>query len=174
MKQLIGIIGSGAQTLNSTGELEFAYKLGQALGRAGYKIVCGGLGGIMEATAKGVKSVTAQAGVDVVCLIPQEDARFANPYCDIVIPTGMGIMRNFLVVRSAAVLIAISGGSGTLSEIAAAWQMGKKVLCVTAFGGWAERLAGEKLDQRHRDLLIPVQTIDEILQYLETILAPGK
>lgn len=167
MKKLVGIIGSGQQTLNSDEELKFAYELGQALGRAGYKIVCGGLGGIMEAVSKGVKSVAGQASVDVVCIIPQDRAEYANPFCDIVIPTGMGIMRNFLVVRSSQVLIAISGGSGTLSEIAAAWQMGKKVLCVTGFGGWAARLAGEDLDQRHSGLLVPVQTVDQILDFLK-------
>jgi hypothetical protein len=59
------------------------------------------------------------------------------------------------------------GGAGTLSEIAIAWQLEKNVLCVTLFDGWAKELAGRNLDYRQNGLLIPVNSIDEILKQLD-------
>ncbi len=166
MFKMVGVIGSNSQTLQDSQALEFAFKLGQELAKNGYKIVCGGRGGIMEAVAKGAKSVSTKQKFDVLCLLPESDKSFANAYCDVVVPTGMGIMRNFLVARTADILIAISGGAGTMSEIAAAWQFGKKVLCVTGFGGWAEKLAGVDLDARNSGLLVPVTGIADVMEFL--------
>ncbi len=166
MFKMVGVIGSGAETLENYAALDFAYQLGAELVKRDYKIVCGGRGGIMEAVAKGAKSVSTKQKIDVLCLLPGEDKSAANAYCDVVVPTGMGIMRNFLIARTADILIAISGGSGALSEIAAAWQFGKKVLCVTKFGGWAQKLAGVDLDARTSGLLVPVNDIDEVIEFL--------
>lgn len=78
----------------------------------------------------------------------------------------MGVVRNVIIVRTADIIIAAGGGAGTLSEIAFAWQLGKKVLCLTSFEGWAKELAGRNLDIRQHDLLISVNSIDEVLKYL--------
>jgi predicted Rossmann-fold nucleotide-binding protein len=72
-------------------------------------------------------------------------------------------------VRTADIIIAAGGGAGTLSEIAFAWQLDKKVLCVTLFDGWAKELAGRNLDERKTDLLIPVSSIEEINQLLNQL-----
>ncbi len=167
MYKLVGIIGSNSATLNDTQAYDFAFELGKSLKSAGFKIVCGGKYGVMEAVAKGMKSVGSEKSVDVVCIIPDENPDAANTFCDIVIPTGMGVARNVLIVRTADILIAIAGGAGTLSEMALAWQFGKKVLCVTQFSGWAKELAGRDLDFRYRGLFVPVASVEEIMRFLQ-------
>ncbi len=121
MKQLIGIIGAGTCDKRI---YALARETGAAVAKNGFGLVCGGLSGVMEGAARGCK----ENGGLTIGIIPQENADFANAFIDIVIPTGMGIMRNLLVVRSAAGLIAIDGKFGTLSEIAFALQLGKPVV----------------------------------------------
>ena len=121
MKKLIGVIGAGSCDIPI---YNLAEQVGAEIGRSGYGLVCGGLGGVMEAAAKGCK----KTGGLTVGIIPQDNADEANSYLDIVISTGMGIMRNLLIVRSAEVLIAVDGKYGTLSEIAFALQLGRPVI----------------------------------------------
>jgi uncharacterized protein (TIGR00725 family) len=78
----------------------------------------------------------------------------------------MSIARNIIIIQTADIIIAAGGGAGTLSEIAFAWQLEKKVLCVTLFEGWAKELAGRNLDDRQSGLLVPVNSIEEILKNL--------
>jgi uncharacterized protein (TIGR00725 family) len=73
----------------------------------------------------------------------------------------MGIGRNILVVRSAQAVIAVAGESGTLSEMALAWQLGKRLVGLTGAGGWAEELAGRVLDRRRRDPVLLATTAAE-------------
>jgi uncharacterized protein (TIGR00725 family) len=87
-------------------------------------VVCGGLGGAMEAACRGAK----QAGGTTVGILPGTDRSAANPYVDFALPTGLGEARNALVVRAADVVIAVGGGYGTLSEIALALRGGKPVI----------------------------------------------
>ncbi len=161
-RTIIGIIGSSEQFTDKQ-IYEFALNLGKELSKAGYDIVCGGKGGIMEAVAQGVRTA---GNSNAICIIPEDTKEAANPYCDIIIPSGMGLARNILIVNTADILIALGGGAGTLSEIAFAWQKGKKVLCVTAFEGWAKQLAGLAIDSRHNNLLKGVKSIQEIMQEL--------
>ena len=79
------------------------------------------------------------------------DPADANAYVDIAIPTGMSYARNTLLVSMADVVIAVGGGSGTLSEIALAWQLGKPLVALDLGEGWSARLAGERLDTRRTD-----------------------
>lgn len=108
---LIGVIG-GAQC--SAKEAELAEAVGRELAGRGATLVCGGLGGVMEAACRGAKS----AGGTTVGVLPGEDRNTANPYVDIPIVTGMGSARNVIVVRSSHAVIAVDGSYGTLSEIA--------------------------------------------------------
>jgi uncharacterized protein (TIGR00725 family) len=123
---LIGVIGAG-ECDRATYRL--ARQVGEAIASFGFGLVCGGLGGVMEAASKGCR----QNGGLTVGLLPQDTPEPANPYLDIIIPTGMGIMRNVLVVRSAAGLIAVGGRYGTLSELAFALQMGKPVVGINTW-----------------------------------------
>jgi uncharacterized protein (TIGR00725 family) len=99
-------------------------ELGYLLAKNGFVIICGGLGGVMEATCKGAKKY----GGVTIGILPGSDPQDANSYVDTVIPTGMGISRNLIIIRAAAGVIAVNGGFGTLSELAFALQMQKPVV----------------------------------------------
>jgi uncharacterized protein (TIGR00725 family) len=106
-----------------------AEAIGAALARAGATVVCGGLGGVMEAACRGAK---AEGGL-TVGILPGNDRAAANPWVDVAIPTGLGETRNALVVQAADVIVAVGGEYGTLSEIALALRAGKPVIGV---GTW--------------------------------------
>ncbi len=116
MEILVGVIGAG-----NAAEEEYiaAFEVGRELARGKCTLVCGGLGGVMEAACKGAKS----EGGTTIGIIPGEHKNEANPYVDIPIVTGMGHGRNIIVVRSSDALIAIGGSFGTLSEIAFALRL---------------------------------------------------
>jgi uncharacterized protein (TIGR00725 family) len=116
----IGVIGGGRAEV---AELEAAEGVGARLADAGAILVCGGLGGVMEAACRGARSRHGTT----VGLLPGLDREDANGWVSLAIPTGLGEARNALVVRSAEALIAIGGGWGTLSEIALALRLGRPV-----------------------------------------------
>jgi uncharacterized protein (TIGR00725 family) len=101
-----------------------AEEVGQEIAHHGAVLICGGRGGVMEAACRGARS----AGGTTVGILPGTDRSQANRYVDIPIITGLGEARNVLVVRSADAVIAVSGGYGTLSEIALALKMGRPVV----------------------------------------------
>ena len=103
---------------------ESARELGRILAERGHELICGGLGGVMEAAAKGA----SQAGGRVIGILPGPDPSKANPFVTCAVATDLGIMRNYLVVLNGEAAIAVSGGYGTLSEIAMARQLGRKVV----------------------------------------------
>ena len=102
-----------------------ATAVGRLLAEAGAVILCGGLGGVMEAVARGARE--AGGGI-TVGLLPGSDPADANAAIDVPLATGMGEMRNALIVRAARAVIAIGGGVGTLSEIALAVRIGIPVV----------------------------------------------
>ena len=107
----------------SEAQAAVAYECGSLLARRGATVVNGGLGGVMAACAAGVRD----AGGVCVALLPGADPDDADPAVTIALATGMGEMRNALIARSAAAVIAIGGGWGTLSEIAFAMRIGRPV-----------------------------------------------
>lgn len=117
----VAVVGSGSAERE---HLLLAEDVGRLLAGRGIIVVCGGLGGVMEAVCRGAKS----AGGMTVGILPGLDRSEANPWVDVAIPTGLGEARNALVVRTADVLIAIGGEYGTLSEIALAVKTGKPVV----------------------------------------------
>lgn len=162
----IGIIGPNNKMCSK--ELyDFGVQLGRQIAKKDRTFVCGGLGGFMEAVCKGVKQSPDTFNGQTVGILPSDTSDNANPFIDTAIATGQGLARNIIIVRTADIIIAAGGGAGTLSEIAFAWQLEKKVLCVTLFEGWAKELAGKNLDDRQNGLLIPVNSIDEILKHLD-------
>jgi uncharacterized protein (TIGR00725 family) len=135
---LIAVVGGGTCT---TEEAEWARAVGRLLAEAGAVLVCGGLGGVMEAAARGARL----AGGLTVGLLPGSDPATANPSIVVAIPTGLGELRNALLVRAAGAVIAIGGGWGTLSEIALARRIDTPVVGLhDAFGALADlpRAAG--------------------------------
>jgi uncharacterized protein (TIGR00725 family) len=114
-KKFIAVIG-GSQC--SPEEAKLAEEVGRELARQGAILVCGGLGGVMEAACKGAQ---AEGGM-TIGILPGDIRQAANPYVQIPIITGMGYARNVIVVRSAQAAIAIGGAYGTLTEIGHALQ----------------------------------------------------
>jgi uncharacterized protein (TIGR00725 family) len=165
VEQKIGVVGPNDAMCNC--ELfDFGIKLGKTLSQKNRIFICGGMGGFMESFCKGVKSSANTFFGQTIGILPSDNKDDANEFIDVSIPTGIGIMRNVMIIQTSDIIIACGGGAGTLSEIAIAWQLGKKVLCITNFDGWAKELAGKNLDIRHNSLLIPVKTIEEIERIL--------
>ncbi|MDQ3785328.1 MAG: TIGR00725 family protein [Actinomycetota bacterium] len=117
----IGVVGSGDP---SPKEAALAEEVGSAIASAGALLLCGGLGGVMEAACRGAKS----AGGTTVAILPGASRGDANPYVDVAIATGMGEMRNALLVRACDALVAVAGEFGTLSEMAFALKTGVPVV----------------------------------------------
>lgn len=124
--RLIGVIGPAeCEPFVAT----LAAEVGRRIAEAGHVLVCGGRGGVMEAACRGAKL----AGGLTVGILPSATPAHANPHVDIPIATGMGHARNAVIAHSAAVLIAIGAGYGTLSEIAIALKVGTPVI---GLGTW--------------------------------------
>jgi hypothetical protein len=121
MKRFVAVIG-GSEC--SPQEAELAEEVGRELARQGVILVCGGLGGIMEAACKGA---SLEGGI-TIGILPGDDRRAANPYVKIPIVTNLGEARNVIVVKSAQAVIAIGGSYGTLSEIGHALRAGIPVI----------------------------------------------
>jgi uncharacterized protein (TIGR00725 family) len=121
IKGQIGVIGGGTC---SPEIYAIAQEVGREIARNGFSLVCGGLGGVMEAACRGAR----EAGGITIGILPTSDKRDANPYVDFVIPTGLGQARNVLVVHASDALVAVDGETGTLSEIAIALKVGKPIV----------------------------------------------
>lgn len=120
-KICIGVIGAGkcAKKLKDQ-----AYAVGAAIAEAGAILVCGGLKGVMEAAARGAR----EAGGTTIGIIPGKDREDANPFINIVIPTGIGEARNVVVVQSSDAIISLHGKYGTISEMAFCLKLKKPLL----------------------------------------------
>lgn len=135
----IGVIGAGECTLEEAG---LAEETGREIARRGAALICGGRGGVMEAAAKGAR----QAGGLVIGILPGSRRSEGNSYLTIALPTGLGDARNAVIACASDVLIAISGGYGTLSEIGLALKMGRPVVGLSTW----ELKAGNRSFAVHR------------------------
>ena len=113
----------------SSGELGLAFEVGRWVAEAGAVLVCGGLGGVMEEACRGA----AEAGGTTVGLLPGSQRSGGNPYLTVAVVTGLGELRNGLVVRTSDALVAVGGSWGTLSEVALALRTGKTVVGLAAW-----------------------------------------
>ena len=126
----VAVIGDGdPQGDDAMSVLAWAEEVGALLGRAGATVVTGGLGGVMRAASQGAASV----GGLTIGVLPGSEADAANEYVRIPIATGLGVVRNLVVVTAADAVVAIGGWHGTLSEIGLALRMGRHVV---ALGSW--------------------------------------
>jgi uncharacterized protein (TIGR00725 family) len=123
-----------------------AYEVGKEIACAGAVLVCGGLGGVMEAACRGAK----ENGGTTIGIIPQEEFSYANQHCDIVICTGIGYARDFIVASSADGIIAVGGGVGTLIEMGVGYMTKKTIVAMAGSGGVADMYGGKFLDERQR------------------------
>ncbi len=113
----------------SPAQVEAAEEVGRLLAVKRAVVVCGGLGGVMDAVARGA----AAAGGTVVGILPGDTRAGASPHLSVALPTGLGQARNAVIVTAAESVIAIGGGWGTLSEIGLARRLGRRVL---GLGTW--------------------------------------
>lgn len=164
---LVALIGTGdaGDDLASLAEA-----VGAAVAGTGAGIVCGGLGGVMEAACRGASSVNRCRRGPLVGILPGADPAAANPHVEVVIPSGLGYARNLLVVLAGDAVVAIGGASGTLSEIAHAWQLGRPLCAVSPGGGWAARLAGRSLDGKRQDRIHEARDAAEVAGWLRGVL----
>jgi uncharacterized protein (TIGR00725 family) len=126
MPVYVGVVGSG--DLDGSNDAA-AEQIGREVAEAGGVLVCGGLGGVMEAACRGA----SVAGGLTIGLLPGSDRHSANRWVKVVIPTGLGELRNGLIVRACDVLIAVGGEYGTLSEVAFALKLGLPVVGVSTW-----------------------------------------
>jgi len=129
-------------------------------------LITGGLGGVMKAASHGAHDANGLT----VGIIPQDDATMANEFCDIVIPTGMGLTRDFLNALTADGIIIVGGGSGTLSEVCAGYMNKKPMVAIRNIGGSIEPYIDGFLDHRKNIKIIGVDTPqDAVKKILELI-----
>jgi uncharacterized protein (TIGR00725 family) len=121
IKRFIAVIGGSEPSIE---EAQLAEAVGRELAKQGAILICGGLGGVMEAACRGASS---EGGI-TIGILPGDSRQAANPYVQIPIATGIGYARNIAVVKSAQAVIAIGGSYGTLSEISYALQSGIPII----------------------------------------------
>ena len=152
----IGVIG-GSEVSPEIAQL--AEEVGREIARRGAVLVCGGLGGVMEAACKGA----GEEGGLTIGILPGESRRSANPYVQMPITTGMGYARNVAVVKSSQAVIAIDGSYGTLAEIGHALQSGIPVI---GLGTWAISMDG-KADNKIIVAKNPKEAVEKVFSLIE-------
>jgi uncharacterized protein (TIGR00725 family) len=146
---VIAVIGKSDKDPNdrpSPDALRAAELVGANIAGAGAILITGGLSGVMEAASRGAK----RANGLVIGMLPGFKKDDANKYVDVAITTGMGWMRNTLVVRAADAVIMISGGIGTLNELTIAYQ-DKPTIILEGTGGWSDRIREIAYNGKHLD-----------------------
>jgi uncharacterized protein (TIGR00725 family) len=159
-KAVIGVIGA---TETSKENYQLAYEVGTHIAARGAVLVCGGLGGIMEAASKGA----FENGGTVIGILPGTDKKEANAYVNIPLASGLGVSRNVLVVQCADVIIAFPGTFGTLSEIALALGAGKTVIHFP--GTWDLKRIGAVDAAQFKEAVDPRQAIGLALDALRAL-----
>jgi uncharacterized protein (TIGR00725 family) len=144
----VAVVGDGdPRGPDATRLLEWAEEVGQLLARGGAVVITGGLGGVMRAAARGA----AAAGGMTLGILPGADPSDANEWIRLPIATGLGVVRNLVVVTAADSVVAVGGRHGTLSEIGLALRMGRQVVALSSWHVESDhRLAGPRV-HRARD-----------------------
>jgi hypothetical protein len=146
-RRLVAVIGD-ANVQPGLPKYVLAEELGRLLVDAGFRVLTGGLGGVMEAACRGARSSSRYQPGDTVAVLPGHDPADANPFVDVVIPSGLDHVRNSIVAHADAV-IAIGGGAGTMSEICLAWIY-KRLVVALRVDGWSGKIADQRVDERVR------------------------
>ncbi|HEY8419973.1 MAG TPA: TIGR00725 family protein [Clostridia bacterium] len=154
---------------------QIAFETGKILVDHGYRLISGGLGGVMEYAFKGAHASKNYKEGDTIGILPMFSPLDANEYADIIIPTGLDVYRNVIIANSASALVAIGGGAGTLSEIANAWALHRLIIAYKNVEGWSAKVADTKLDHRIRykdfeDKIFGVTDPKELVEILEKYL----
>jgi hypothetical protein len=159
---MVSVVGSGSTLAPEVERL--AEQLGAALAAAGYGIVCGGLGGVMAAVARGAQRAKPPRP-PVIGLLPGYGHASGNEFLDVALPTGLGHARNALVAAAGDAVVCVGGATGALSEVALARKIGRPVLAFPGSGGTAA-LVSKALDS-----VVRVGGPEEAVRKLKELLA---
>jgi uncharacterized protein (TIGR00725 family) len=144
----VGVVGAASCSEET---YDAAYVIGKNIAGLSAVLICGGLGGVMEGAAKGA----CEQGGLTIGILPSSNPGDANPYITFPLPTGLGHARNILIIQASQAVVAISGETGTPSEIAIALKIGVPVI---GYQTW-------KIDKRIKHIRLP----EEIVPHLERI-----
>ncbi|HEY7738406.1 MAG TPA: TIGR00725 family protein [Candidatus Limnocylindria bacterium] len=145
---VVAVIGDGdPRGPDARRILDWAEEVGQLLARGGATVITGGLGGVMRAASQGA---AAEGGM-TIGILPGADAAEANEYVKLALPTGLGVVRNLVVVTAADAVLAVGGRHGTLSEIGLALRMGRQVVTLGSWRIESDQRAGGPSLHRARD-----------------------
>jgi uncharacterized protein (TIGR00725 family) len=147
-KPILTIIGPN-KSLCKPSHIKHAKMAGQLAIELGFRVMTGGEKGVMEAAFVGAKKADNYSSGDTIAINPRESGKTIDCLADIVIYTGLGHARNYIMAHG-EIILAIGGGTGTLSEIAMAWSKNRPIIAF-AGDGWAGKLAGKNLDKRRKD-----------------------
>ena len=157
MRDNISICGSDEDDENlSNHALEVAEQVGRLIAQRGGVLICGGQGGVMKAACKGCKE---ENGI-TIGIMPYSKKE-SNEYVDVAIPTAIGNLRNYFVVKSGDVVIAIGGRWGTLSEVSFAMILNKPLILIKGTGGWVDEIAKGCLMQNVESTYYIVNSAEE-------------
>ena len=151
-RPMVAVIGD-ASTDPAGAKAVAARQVGALIIEHRWRLVTGGMGGVMKEASAGARASAAWVDGDIIGIAPGSDPAAANPFVDVVVATGMDHLRNSIVAHSDAIIV-IGGGAGTLSEIALAWIY-RRLIVALPYEGWGGKLAGMKIDQRIRYKDIP-------------------
>ncbi len=165
-KLQIGVIGSCADLKYSNKMAQLAEEVGFWVAEKNAALIFGAEKDIDSLSAAACKGAKKNNGLTIGITYGKTKDDVVSPDADIIIPTGLerGGGREFVLVLSADVLIAINGGSGTLNEMVIAYQAGIPIICLANSGGWSGKMAGQFFDQRKRLKILPASTPKEAVE----------
>ena len=164
-KHQILVIGNNTNGCTPKHE-KIAYNVGVEIAKSDSILITGGLGGVMAAASHGAHDANGLT----VGIIPQDNAVMANEFCDIVIPTGMGLARDFINALTADGVIIVGGGSGTLSEVCAAYMYKKPMVAIRNIKSSIEPYIDGFLDHRENIKIIGVDTPQDAVKKILELL----
>jgi uncharacterized protein (TIGR00725 family) len=157
MKKIIFVAGSHKASETS---MKLAEETGKEIAKKNCILICGGLTGIMESVCKGNSELNGTS----VCVIPSNNKDDANKFCSIVIPSGIGFGRNFILVNSADAVILIEGQAGTFIEALASYLQEKPIIALSGSGGTADKVKDSFLDDQKKVQILSASTPKEAVE----------
>lgn len=170
VKKQLAVIGNARLTDERI--INVSQRVGKIIAELNSNLICGGLGGVMQEACRGFKSIHSLG--TTVGILPCYNANTANKFIDIVIPTGLDVGRNQILVASSLAVVVIGGGAGTLSEIALASQVNKPIVLIKNTGGWADKLNDNYLDSRKNARIYHVDDIQKLSEILTNVIKDTK
>ncbi|WP_324170852.1 TIGR00725 family protein [Sulfurimonas sp.] len=165
-KKIIAVIGN-ANIENDMEKQKISFDLGKLIIDNGFVLATGGFDGVMEYASKGARKSKKYTENSIIGILPDYNSDNANKYIDIAIPTGFGLARNLILISMSNAVIAVGGGSGTLNEISASWQMNKLIIGLQV-NGWSKKLCGQALDERRNDIIFCAKDAQEAIELLNS------